>query len=57
MADSATGDPFGPWTERLLGLADGISREDARQFVHDLYTHAQSDLDQERAEADFERDE
>ncbi|WP_282694587.1 hypothetical protein [Streptomyces sp. CC208A] len=51
------GDPLAAWTERLLRLGDGISQEDARAFVHELYTHAQSDLDAERAEADFEREE
>ncbi|CAM5565265.1 hypothetical protein STANM309S_02684 [Streptomyces tanashiensis] len=31
--------------------------QDARRFVHDLYAKAQADLDAERAEADFEREE
>lgn len=50
-------DPHGVWTGRLLRLGVGISPEDARNFVHDLYAQAQSDLDDERAEADFEREE
>ncbi|MER8041105.1 hypothetical protein ACFCZV_16360 [Streptomyces hydrogenans] len=50
-------DPLAAWTARLLGLGTGISPEDARGFVHDLYAHAQSVLDEERAEADFAREE
>lgn len=51
------GDPLASWTGRLLRLGVGIAPEDARKFVHDLYAQAQSDLDSERAEADFEREE
>ncbi|MER6345241.1 hypothetical protein ACWC10_15210 [Streptomyces sp. NPDC001595] len=51
------GDPLAPWTDRLLRLGPGIPPEDARRFVHDLYTRAQADSDEERAEADFEREE
>ncbi len=51
------GDPLAAWTERLLGLGAGISAEDARSFVRDLYTHAQADLDEERAEAEAAREE
>ncbi|MEO3764181.1 hypothetical protein [Streptomyces sp. B5E4] len=50
-------DPHGEWTSRLLSLGPGIPPAAAREFVHDLYVHAQSDLDEERAEADFEREE
>ncbi|MFD4371179.1 hypothetical protein [Streptomyces sp. NPDC058486] len=50
-------DPLAVWTGRLLRLGPGISPDDARAFVHDLYAHAQSDLDAERAEADFVREE
>ncbi|WP_225801024.1 hypothetical protein [Streptomyces sp. NK15101] len=50
-------DPLGSWTGRLLRLGVGISPDDARRFVHDLYAQAQSDLDEERAKADFEREE
>ncbi|MFH8837085.1 hypothetical protein [Streptomyces sp. NPDC017868] len=50
-------DPLGSWTGRLLRLGVGISPDDARKFVHDLYARAQADLDAERAEADFEREE
>jgi hypothetical protein len=52
-----TGDPLGPWTDRLVRLDPGISPQDARGFVHDLYVRAQADRDEERAEADFEREE
>ncbi|MFK0211004.1 MULTISPECIES: hypothetical protein [unclassified Streptomyces] len=50
-------DPLGYWTGRLLRLGVGISPEEARKFVHELYAKARSDLDAERAEADFEREE
>ncbi|MFJ5774470.1 hypothetical protein [Streptomyces sp. NPDC093094] len=50
-------DPLDPWTARLLRLGEGISPEAARTFVQDLYTHAQADLDEKRAEAEFEREE
>ncbi|GHJ92396.1 MULTISPECIES: hypothetical protein [Streptomyces] len=50
-------DPLAAWTARLLGLGTGISPEDADAFVRDLYAHAQSDLDEERAEADYVREE
>ncbi|CAM5416318.1 hypothetical protein [Streptomyces tanashiensis] len=50
-------DPLGYWTSRLLRIGVGILPEDARRFVHDLYAKAQADLDAERAEADFEREE
>ncbi|NML51842.1 hypothetical protein HHL19_23125 [Streptomyces sp. R302] len=51
------GDPLAAWTERLLGLGAGISPQDARSFVRDLYTHAQATLDAERAEAEAAREE
>ncbi|MFB7942624.1 hypothetical protein ACFWIN_20680 [Streptomyces sp. NPDC127049] len=50
-------DPLAGWTARLLRLGPGISQDDARAFVHDLYAHAQSTLDADRAEADFVREE
>ncbi|GGR11557.1 hypothetical protein GCM10010497_11780 [Streptomyces cinereoruber] len=51
------GDPLAPWTDRLLRLGAGIPPEDARTFVRELYATAQADRDDERAEADFEREE
>ncbi|MFD4002949.1 hypothetical protein [Streptomyces rubiginosohelvolus] len=52
-------DPLAPWTDRLLRLGDGdaVAPEAARSFVHDLYVRAQADIDKERAEAEFEREE
>ncbi|WP_353940243.1 hypothetical protein ABII15_00685 [Streptomyces sp. HUAS MG91] len=50
-------DPHGAWTKRLISLGPDISADKAREFVHDLYDHAQSDLDDERTEAEFEREE
>ncbi|MFF4874345.1 hypothetical protein ACIPQA_33500 [Streptomyces sp. NPDC090109] len=52
-----TDDPHDAWTRHLLSLGPGIAPDRDRGFVHDLYAHAQSDLDDERAEADFERKE
>ncbi|GAB3114251.1 hypothetical protein GCM10027160_19700 [Streptomyces calidiresistens] len=45
------------WTARLMDLAGALDRETARRFVHEVYRGAQSDLDTERAAADFEREE
>ncbi|MGW4839081.1 hypothetical protein [Streptomyces globisporus] len=49
--------PLAPWTDRLLRLGGGVPPEAARSFVHDLYAQAQADIDKERAEAEFEREE
>lgn len=54
---SEPGDPLASWTDRLLRLGADISPEDARRFVHDLYARAQADVDDERAEAEFQREE
>ncbi|MFB7481129.1 hypothetical protein ACFUEM_22575 [Streptomyces anulatus] len=54
---SKPGDPLAPWTDRLLRLGPGIAPEEARRYVHDLYVQAQADIDKERAEAEFEREE
>ncbi|MGY3340660.1 hypothetical protein ACVW0K_006759 [Streptomyces filamentosus] len=53
----AQDDPLAAWTERLLRLGGGMSPDDARAFVHDLYAYAQSTLDETRADADLEREE
>ncbi|MEV5883588.1 hypothetical protein AB0L74_12845 [Streptomyces sp. NPDC052020] len=50
-------DSLDPWTDRLRTLSPDISREDARRFVQDLYQHAQTVRDQERSDADYEREE
>jgi hypothetical protein len=50
-------DSLDPWTDRLRTLSPDISREDASRFVHDLYQRAQTDRDQERSDADYEREE
>ncbi|GHJ92407.1 hypothetical protein SNE510_19260 [Streptomyces sp. NE5-10] len=52
-----TDDPHHAWTPRLSSLGPGTAPGRAREFVHELHAHAQSDLDDERAEADFEREE
>jgi len=54
---AADNDPHREWTQRLTTLGQDIPTDKARQFVHDLYDHAQSDLDDERNEAEFEREE
>ncbi|WP_158708626.1 hypothetical protein [Streptomyces bikiniensis] len=51
------GDPLAPRTDRPLRLGTGIPPEDARTFVRELYAAARADRDEERAEADFEREE
>ncbi|MER5951725.1 hypothetical protein ABT127_37375 [Streptomyces sp. NPDC001904] len=50
-------DPHREWTQRLTSLGPDIPADKARKFVHELYDHAQADLDDERAEAEFEREE
>ncbi|CAL9483612.1 hypothetical protein SUDANB58_03105 [Streptomyces sp. enrichment culture] len=50
-------DSLDPWADRLRTLSPDISREDADRFVHDLYQRAQTDRDQERSDADYEREE
>ncbi|MEV7489691.1 hypothetical protein HFP69_03140 [Streptomyces sp. ARC12] len=54
---SEPGDPLAPWTDRLIRLGADIAPEEARRYVHDLYVQAQADIDKERAEAEFEREE
>jgi Spy/CpxP family protein refolding chaperone len=51
--------PIDDWTHRLRDMTGESSSdlEDARRFVHDLYTAAQADQDEVRAEAEFEREE
>ncbi|MFF2523040.1 hypothetical protein [Streptomyces liangshanensis] len=52
-------DPIEVWTSRLRDMTGEkeTDSEDARRFVEDLYTAAQIDQDQVRAEAEFEREE
>ncbi|WBB58800.1 hypothetical protein O7599_24720 [Streptomyces sp. WMMC500] len=45
------------WTRRLLSLHPEIPPDAASLFVADLYAQAQADLDAERAEVDFQREE
>ncbi|MFF5635951.1 hypothetical protein [Streptomyces sp. NPDC012825] len=52
-----SGDPLALWTDRLLRFGTGIPPEDARTFVRELYAAGQADRDEERAKADFEREE
>lgn len=50
-------EPFDTWTDRLQDLGTDVDAEKAEGFVQELYRAAQVDLDQERAQADFEREE
>lgn len=51
-------DPLGSWTEHLKDLTNTRTTDDAEaQFVRDLYVAAQDDLDEQRAEADDQREE
>ncbi|MFJ4923522.1 hypothetical protein [Streptomyces sp. NPDC088725] len=50
-------DPRETWTSRLRDLSDEVPPENAERFVNDLYAAAQADLDEQRAQADFEREE
>ncbi|NLU68337.1 hypothetical protein [Streptomyces sp. HNM0574] len=50
-------DPLARWVERLLALSDGIDRAEAEKFVRELYAAAQSDLDADKAESEFQREE
>ncbi|MET8555425.1 hypothetical protein ABZV64_10720 [Streptomyces sp. NPDC004959] len=45
------------WTVRLRETAPGTEEETARGFVRELYDAAREDLDEEAAQADFEREE
>lgn len=45
------------WTTRLVGIAPELDRSAAHDFVQALYESARRDLDEERREADYERDE
>jgi hypothetical protein len=53
MSDKAIDD----WTTRLLTLAPGLGESTAHDFVREVYEGACRDLDAERSEADFEREE
>jgi hypothetical protein len=50
-------DPMGNWTDRLQDLNTETNPDAADEFVHDLYMAAQEDLDEQRAKADFDREE
>lgn len=45
------------WTTRLLALSSNLDQSRARAFVEEIYATARRDLDEERSEADYERDE
>ena len=45
------------WVERVRSLPAKPSREEAEALIHDVYESAQKDLDDQRAQAEFEREE
>ncbi|MFC4033209.1 hypothetical protein ACFO3J_17180 [Streptomyces polygonati] len=50
-------DPMGTWTDRMQELSEELPAETCHRFVRDVYEAAQDDLDEQRAEADFAREE
>ncbi|MFI5757749.1 hypothetical protein [Streptomyces sp. NPDC051569] len=50
-------DPIDTWTHRLQDLTSELNPDRAHRFVEDVYRAAQADLDEKRAEAEFEREE
>jgi hypothetical protein len=50
-------EPYDTWVERLQDVADKGDEERAKKFVRELYDTAQEDLDNERRQAEFEREE
>ncbi|TXS71540.1 hypothetical protein EAO69_22385 [Streptomyces sp. me109] len=55
--EAAMTEPSEKWVDRLKELTGEPPGEKAEKFVHDLYTTAQKDLDAQRAQAEFEREE
>ncbi|MFD8425521.1 hypothetical protein [Streptomyces sp. NPDC059466] len=50
-------EPPDRWVDRLKDLTGDSSGKKAEEFVHDLYTAAQNELDAQRAQAEYEREE
>ncbi|MFJ5274527.1 hypothetical protein [Streptomyces sp. NPDC088358] len=51
-------EPNDTWVNRLKDLTgDSPGEKKAEEFVHDLYTTAQNELDAQRAQAEYEREE
>ncbi|SCD74899.1 hypothetical protein GA0115240_122310 [Streptomyces sp. DvalAA-14] len=50
-------DPIPDWTDRMRDLTEDLNPETCDRFVRDLYEAAQNDLDEQRAKADFDREE
>ncbi|MFJ2394485.1 MULTISPECIES: hypothetical protein [unclassified Streptomyces] len=51
-------EPSDKWVDRLKNLTgDSPGEKKAEEFVHDLYTTAQNELDAQRAQAELEREE
>ncbi|WP_329459806.1 hypothetical protein [Streptomyces sp. NBC_01497] len=45
------------WAERVSNLPTKPSRKEATEIVREVYESAQKDLDDQRAQAEFEREE
>lgn len=50
-------EPADVWVNRLKDLTGDSSGKQAEEFVHDLYAAAQKELDAQRAQAEYEREE
>ena len=45
------------WVERVRALTEQSSKQEAEDLVRDVYESAQKELDDQRAQAEFEREE
>ncbi|SEO62653.1 hypothetical protein [Actinacidiphila rubida] len=45
------------WVERVQHLPDKPSQQEAEKLVREVYQSAQKELDDQRAQAEFEREE
>ncbi|MBY8881063.1 hypothetical protein [Actinacidiphila acidipaludis] len=45
------------WVERVRSLSEKASQQEAESLVRDVYESAQKELDAQRAEAEYEREE
>ena len=45
------------WVERVRNLPEKPSQQEAEALIRDVYESAQKDLDDQRAQAEFEREE
>ncbi|WP_405578102.1 hypothetical protein [Streptomyces sp. NBC_01190] len=50
-------EPAETWAKQLQDLTGDSDEKSAAEFVRDLYECAQNDLDDQRAQAEYEREE